>query len=183
MRRIDVEKKRAFRWPWLLGVVLLALLAWGATALLRSPEEPEGLELPPTAADTLPPARIPSLGPGAATAPATPSVADLLPLSEEHLGETVLADGEVLATGNDAFWILAESTLLRVDSARRIRKGDTVNVRGVLRESDPAMTDEIASDVLSRSPGSDSWTVVRSFKLVDEEAAGTASADSGVGAT
>jgi len=179
MRRIDVEKKRVTHWPWLLGLALLVLAGWGATVLLRPPDEDEGPELPVTTADTLPPARIPGLGSPGGAAAAEPSVPDLLPLGEEHLGETVRAEGEVLATGNDAFWILAGSAILRVDSRRRTRKGDTVRVRGVLRESDPEMTDQIASDVLFRGSDSERWTVVRSLKLVDEETADTAADPTG----
>lgn len=170
MRRIDVEKKQRSRWPWLLGLGVLVLVLWGVTVLLRPPAEPEPPAVGPTAADTLPPAVIPS-DPDRAhrgSPPADTSKGALL--TEENLGETVRVEGEVVATGNDAFWILVDdSKVLRVDSPRHARKGDTLAVRGTLREADAAATDRLASQVMSRHPQFETWTVVRVLKLVEEQ--------------
>lgn len=170
MRRIDVMKKRPSRWPWALGVVILGLALWGATVLLRPPAEDEGPELPPTAADTLPPAEIPLTRGGARPAPEPPSLSELMPLDEEHVGETVKVEGDVVATGNDAFWILAGSHVVRVDSRRRARKGESLSVEGALRAADADTTDRMAEQVLSREPGSESWTIISAFKVVEEGA-------------
>lgn len=171
MRRIDVEKKRTSRWPWLLGAVLLALVVWGATVLLRSPAEPDAPDLPPTAADTLPPSAIPSATGGATAEREAQRLADLMPLGEENLGTTVEVEGEVVATGNAAFWLLSESRVLRIDSSQRARRGDTLAVRGVVETAEEALTDQMATDVLSRHPESEAWTIVRSFKVIAEEPA------------
>lgn len=168
MRKIDVEKKRASQWPWLLGVVLVALVVWGATVLLRPPAGPEAPDLPVTTADTLPPSAIPSSSGGASASPEAQSLTDLMPLGEEDVGETVEVEGEVVATGNNAFWIVSGSSVLRVDSSRRTRKGDSLSVRGMLQSAEEAMTDQMATDVLSRDPASEGWTIIRSLKLVDE---------------
>lgn len=178
MRRIDVEKKRVTKWPWLLGVVLLVLVVWGATALLRPPAEEEGPDLPVTTADTLPPAAIPSSSGGASAAPRAKSLARLMPLGEEDVGETVRVDGEVVATGNNTFWMLSGSNVLRVDSYRRARRGDSLSVRGVLQLAEEALTDQMATDVLSRDPAAERWTVIRSLKLVDEQTPPDAADDS-----
>lgn len=168
MRRLDVEKKRTTGWPWVLGVGVLALLLWGATILLRADPEPEPPDIGVTAEDTLPPALIPSpSGGGAAPQGGTRSGAEPA-LGEDQIGETVRTQGEVVATGNEAFWILAGSRVLRVDSPRRARSGDTVSVEGTLREADTEMTDRMASEVLSRHPDFDSWTVLRSLRVVEE---------------
>lgn len=169
MRKIDVEKKRATKWPWLLGVVLLALVVWGATVLLRPPAEEEGPDLPVTTADTLPPSAIPSSSGGASAAPRAQSLARLMPLGEEDIGQTVQVEGEVVATGNNAFWMVSGSSVLRVDSYRRARKGDSLSVRGVLQSAEEALTDQMATDVLSRDPAAERWTVIRSLKLVDDQ--------------
>lgn len=170
MRRIDVEKKRKTAWPWVIGLGVLALALWGATSLLLPDPEPEEPDIGVTAADTLPPALIPSL-PGGGSAPAGTSRTGADPeLGEDQLDEVVRVNGEVLATASDAFWILTASQVLRVDSPRRARKGDTVTVEGTLRRADTEKTDRIASEFISRHPAFDSWTVLRSLKLVEEGA-------------
>lgn len=170
MRRIDVEKKRTTGWPWLVGLGVLALVLWGATTLLRAEPEPDDADSGITAEDTLPPARIPSLPTGGSAPASTSPSAPEPELGEDQVGEVVRTEGEVLATGNEAFWILVGSRVLRVDSSRRARKGDTVSVEGTLREADAAKTDRIASEVISRHPGFDSWTILRSLRIVEEGA-------------
>lgn len=170
MRRIDVEKKRTSGWPWVVGLGVLALVLWGATTLLQSEPELEDADIGITAEDTLPPARIPSLPTGGAAPAAASPPAGEPDLGEDRVGEAVRTDGEVLATGNQAFWILVGSRVLRVDSSRRARKGDTVSVEGTLREADAAKTDRIAAEVISRHPDFDGWTILRSLKIVEEGA-------------
>lgn len=171
MRRIDVEKKRVTRAPWLLGLVVLGLALWGVTILLRPPAEPEPPEVGVTASDTLPPALIPmdpARLPGSSPERgSTPGVT----LSEEHVGETVRVQGEVVATGGDTFWILVDSRALRVASPRRPRRGDRVSVSGTLREVDGATLDRGMADAMARHPDFDRWTVVRTVELVEDPAA------------
>ena len=170
MRRIDVEKKQASRWPWLLGLVVLALALWGVTILLRPPPE-EPVEVPGiTPADTLPPTPIPGLSNGEGPS-MTPDLLALLPLDDRDEGRQVRTRGRVVATGASAFWILADSVVVRVDARSPVHKGDTLTVEGTLRSADPAMTDRMTSEVLPREPGFDDWTVIRSMKLVRDASA------------
>lgn len=166
MRRIDVMKKRPSRWPWALGVIVLALALWGATVLLRPPAEDEGPELPVTTADTLPPTQIPLTRGGARAAPEPPSLSELMPLNEEQVGETVKVEGDVVATGTDAIWILVGSHVVRVES-RRARKGEAVSVEGVIRAATTDTADRLAEQVLAREPGSEAWTMISDFKIVE----------------
>lgn len=168
MRRIDVSKKRPSRWPWALGVIVLGFALWGATVLLAPPDGDAVPEPAATAADTLPPTPIPLVQGGARAAPGPPTLSELMPLGEEHEGETVKVEGEVVATGNDAFWILTDARVIRVDSRQRIRKGDTLTVTGVLRPADDETTDRMTAQVLSREPGSEGWTIVGMLKLVED---------------
>lgn len=167
MKRIDVEKKRPTRWPWVLGVGILALVLWGVTVLSRAPVEevvrPAGITTP----DTLPPALIPSRP--AAIRPPGQDVAgrDISDFDEDDIGESARVAGEVVATGDDVFWILSGSQVLRIDSQRRVRRGDSMSVEGTLRAADGETTDRMASEVMSRHDDFDSWTIVRSLKLVD----------------
>lgn len=194
MRHIDVMKKRPSRGPWALGVVLLALAMWGATVLLRPPVENEAPDRPTMAADTLPPAQIPLTRDGARAEPEPPTLAELLPLGEEHMGTTLQVGGDVVATGDDAVWILAGSSVIRVDSRERARRGESLSVEGVVQPADTDMADRMTARVISREPGSEGWTVIREFKVVekgydesadgesDDEADG-AGGTSGAGAT
>lgn len=169
MQHIDIRKKRPQRWPWLVGVIALVGIGWGVTTLLRADDEPAEEVAGPTVQDTHPPAAIPDRPYEARGATAASSLAALAPLGEEDVGEAVRVEGEVVATGNDAFWILAGNEVLRVDSRRMVRKGDTLVVAGSLATADPDKTERIRS-VLDRHPLARSWTVVPSLKLVEEGA-------------
>lgn len=165
MRRIDVEKKRTTRWPWLLGLGILVLVVWGVTVLSRAPVEEEPVPAGVTTPDTLPPALIPSRTIPSRDAEQQPRLGSL---DEGDIGQMTRVQGEVVATADDAFWVLSGSHVLRVDSDRRARRGDSIDVEGAVRATDGAMTDRMASEVMSRNADFESWTLIRSFKLVEE---------------
>lgn len=177
MARVDIERKRATRWPWFLGLGLLVLALWGVTTLLRENESEEPLVDVPTVEDTHPPAAIPAppVEEGGATASVRP-IHDLAPLEESDVGQHVRAEGPVVATGNTGFWLLAGNAVVRIESARRVRRGDTLAVEGTLQRADPEETERI-SDVLGRHPESGQWSIVSAVKLVESGAAGTAADD------
>lgn len=167
MRRIDVEKKRPARWPWLLGVGILALVLWGVTVLLRAPVEEEIEPAGVTTPDTLPPALIPSRPATVGPLGQDEEGRAISDFDEDDIGENARVAGEVVATGNDVFWVLSGSHVLRIDSERPARRGDSVSVEGTIRSADGEMTDRMAAEVMSRHDDFDSWTIVRSLKLVD----------------
>lgn len=166
MQRVDIERKRPTLLPWLVGLAVLALIVWGVTTLLAAPQTEEQQIAAPTAEDTLPPAAIPA-PPQPVTAMAPRMMANLAALGEEHVGQVIRADGEVVATGTNGFWILAASTVLRVESERPVRKGESVTVDGTVEPAEAERTDRIMSEVLSRHPDVESWDVVRSVMLVE----------------
>lgn len=171
MARLDVERKRKTAWPWVAGIAVLLLVLWGVTTLLTEDAEAEPEVMVPTVEDTHPPAAVPAppnADPEVTGNAAARGVDEIAPLGEEDVGQALHVAGEVVATGNRAFWLLAGDEVVRVDSERRVRKGDTVSVEGTLRPADPSKTDLIASDVLSRHPASSDWNVVRAVKLVEE---------------
>ncbi|MBW3552126.1 MAG: hypothetical protein KY466_01380 [Gemmatimonadetes bacterium] len=172
MARIDVEKKRKTVWPLVIGLAILVLALWGVTTLLTDDPAAEPEVTVPTVEDTHPPAAVPAppnTDPGLTGTESTRAVEEIAPVGEEDVGQTVRVAGEVVATGNQAFWLLAGEEVLRVDSTRRVRKGDSLSIEGILRPADPAKTDVIASDVLSRNPASPEWSVVRVVKLVEAD--------------
>jgi len=166
---IDIERKRPARWPWIVGLLALGVIAYGSTTLLAAADDEETHVVAPTPADTLPPAAIPA-PPNPVILDRVHSAEELAPLGEEDVGETIRVEGEVLATGTTGFWVLAGIEVLRVDSDRSVRKGELVTVEGTLvPAAADERTDEIASEVLSRTPRAEEWGVVRTVKLVDSE--------------
>jgi HAMP domain-containing protein len=168
MRHLDMKTKQTTAWPWLAGLVILGLVVWAATSLLAAPVEELESAGEAAAEEELSPAVLPM--------PANPigitpvhDTRELAPLSEDHVGQRVTAEGEVLATGTAGFWILAGSEVIRVDSEQVVRRGQTVRVHGTLRADDPGPTDRIAEEVISRSPMAGDWRVVHGVKLVEEE--------------
>jgi hypothetical protein len=166
MRYTDIIRKETPKWPWLAGLAVLVLVVWGVTALLGAPPEEEAPVAAPTAEDTLRPVAIPH-PPQAPGAAATAGGAEVVALEEGRVGETSRLEGEVVATGTTGFWLRAGTSVVRVDSEREVRKGEYVIVEGTIRPADGERTDQIAAEVLSRSPRSNGWEVVRAVKLVD----------------
>lgn len=177
MARTDFEKKRKTSLPWIVGLAVLALAFVGISVLLaRSDDTEPGVEVP-TVQDTYPPAAVPAppnLDPTVTGADPARGLDEIAPLGEEDIGQTIRLGGQVVATGNGSFWLLAGDRVVRVDSPRQVRKDDTLSIRGTLRPADPGMTDRIASDVLSRIPDSERWQVVRVIKVVEEANEATA---------
>lgn len=171
MQHMDIRKKRRSNWPWLAGVIVFALLAWGVTSLLSADEpatDPEAVA--DSAADDAAPAEIPMPPRAPYTGPSSPTLDELAPLGPGVERKQAHANGEVVATGTDGFWLLAEGRVIRVDSPRHVRRGDTVMVEGTLQAADPDRTDRIVDAVLQRDPSSREWTVVRKLKLVTDSA-------------
>lgn len=163
----EIKRKQTTLWPWLGGVVVMILVAWGVTGLLAAPGGDEELPAAVLGEDTLPPATIPAPPQPIRTQESVRGVEELAPLDDRDSGEEVRAEGEVVATGTDGFWVVVGSEVIRVDSDRSVRSGEVVRVVGTLQPADGERTDRIASEVLSRSPRADDWRVVYSPKLVE----------------
>jgi hypothetical protein len=166
MHRVHVSRKRPTIWPWIGGFAVLAVVIWSVTTLLAAPQDDEEDVVVPAPADTVVPSPIPAPphplpGTGAAT------LANLAPVGEEHVGESVRAEGEVVATGTTGFWMVVGSEMIRVDSGLTVRRGQTVTIDGTLAAATDERTDQIFEEVVSRNPQAEDWRVVRSVKLVD----------------
>lgn len=168
MARTSVERKQKTAWPWVVGIGLLLLTLWVVTTLLAEDDDAGPEVTVATVQDTHPPAEIPA-APYADPVNATGgrSLQDLAPLDEADVGEEVQVHGRVVATGNQGFWILVGSQVLRVDSLRRVRTGDDVSLFATLQPAQAETTDAIVDSVLSRSPDSGEWGVIRELKLVE----------------
>ena len=166
-KKSDIGRKQPSVWPWVGGAVVLGLLVWGVTVLLRPPPQPEAPAVATEAVDTLPPATIPAPPGDVLGDPGGTTSTDLAGLGEQELGQSIRARGRVVATGNDSFWLLAGSGVIRVKSAREVRRGDSLAVEGRLREADPEITRSIADAVISREPDSADWIILDSLMLVE----------------
>jgi hypothetical protein len=168
----EIRRKRRTSWPWIAGLMVLALVVWGVTALLAAPEDEQAVAVTSESDDSRP-AAIPS-PPNPVRVDRAGSIEDLMPLGEEDAGQEVRAEGEVVATGTTGFWMLTGSDVLRVDSERLVRKGQTVEVEGVLEVlADDERAERVASEVLPRDPRFESWTLVRTVRLVEQPQDGT----------
>jgi hypothetical protein len=176
MRQLDMKRKQTSSLPWLAGLVILGLVVWAVTSLLAAAPEEVGPTADAAYEDELTPAPLPMQVNPIGVTPVR-DVTELAPLDQEDVGQRLRAEGEVLATGTAGFWMLAGSEVIRVDSEQIVRKGQTVQIQGTLREDDPEMTEQIAAEVLSRSPQPNEWRVVRGVKLVEERDATPAGAE------
>lgn len=168
MRHIDLDRKKTTAWPWVAGLAVFAIVLWSVTALLAAPGEEDDTPALTAAEDTLEPAAMPSPPAPIRDMGAGRSIEELGPLTEDHVGEVVRAEGEVVATGTTGFWMVTGGAVLRVDSERAVRKGEAVVVQGTIHAArGEERTDQIAAEVLSRSAEADSWEVVREVKLVE----------------
>lgn len=70
MKHIDITKKRPTRWPWIIGFLLVLLVAWGVNTLLTSGSEAEPEISVPTVEDTQPPSAMPRSPGATGTSPA-----------------------------------------------------------------------------------------------------------------
>lgn len=166
MKHVNLGKKRPTAWPVVIGAIALALVVWGVTTLLAPPPVAAPAEVATAAVDTHPPGAIP-IPPSRMMSGRTRSVRDMAPVDESDIGADVRAEGIVVATGNDAFWLRDGSQVIRVDSPRRVRKGDTIVVEGRLAEANPDVTRRIAREVIAQDTSGPGWTVVEQVKLVE----------------
>ncbi len=166
MQHTDIRKKRRSYWPWVPGVVVLALLLWGVTGLLSD----DGPADSPTAsadsaADFTRPARIPAPPRAPFRGPSSPSLDQLAPLDQSAVNKQAHATGRIVAIDDDGAWLRTGSRIIRVAPPRGLGRGDSVTVEGRLRSAaGEAAATAIAGDTALQQ------AVVRRLKLVPDSA-------------
>jgi len=107
MADINVERKGPSIWPWIIGLLVLALLIWAIAEMVDTDEERvAGTETVEQVEE--PAAAVP------APTPITPEGAPvelrtLLPLGADDIGRTVLIEGQIVGQPtNEGFWIATE---------------------------------------------------------------------------
>lgn len=164
MQRVDISRKRPTPWPFVAGLIVLAVVGWGVTVLLPPEPEPPPPEVPPSALDSMPPATIPA-PPNDPNA--TAGITALAPLDARDLGRRVHASGSVVATRSGGYWLLVDGWVIQVESSRGVQPGDSLDVEGRLRESDAEPGRRIADEVVADNPDAASWRIVDRVKLVE----------------
>ena len=131
MADINVERKGPSVWPWIIGLLVLALLIWAIAEMVDTDETQvaEVEEVEPTGAPAAVPA--PTMEPGAAQ---PVELATLMPLGADDAGRTIIARGTVVGQPtNEGYWILTDQdAVLFVVAEERPGAGEAVRVTGRL---------------------------------------------------
>lgn len=132
MADINVERKGPSIWPWIIGLLVLALLIW-AIAEMVDTDEPEVAEVTEV---EQPVAAVPTPEPEPGVAEAPP-VSNLMPFDAEDEGALVAVSGQVVAEPIDAgYWVLTDQNdVLFVRTHREVAEGQNVSLTGTLREA------------------------------------------------
>lgn len=139
MADINVERKGPSVWPWIIGLLVLALLIWAIAEMVDTDETQvaEVEEVEPAGAPAAVPA--PTVEPGAAQAV---ELGTLMPLGTEDAGRTVTTRGTVVGQPiEEGYWILTDQdAVLFVVTEEKRNSGESVHVTGRLA---PATGDRV----------------------------------------
>lgn len=158
MAEIRIERKHGRNlWPWLVGLVVLALLMWAIAELVNTDRDNKTMAVADSAGAPGANAEAPVPSQPGAAAPAserapevgiTP-VGALIPLGVQHAGQTVSASGQVLtAPSHGGFWLRAEgNTVLWVRSPQPVKQGQSVqDLVATLQRPRPGEVDQWMKD-------------------------------------
>ncbi len=156
MAEIRIERKRGpSPWPWLIGLVVLALLIWAIAELVNTDRDNETMaaadEANAPAANAAPPGAMAPSTPGAqppppgTVAPATErggvaALGELMPLGAQDAGQTVTAGGTVLSRpAHGGFWLKSDANaVLWVKSDLKVKSGQQIpELSGALEQAPP----------------------------------------------
>jgi hypothetical protein len=196
---IRIERRRGpSLWPWLAGLIVLALLIWAIAELVNTDRDNQTM----VEADTLgalvstaPMQTAPGPGDGESAMPATPKAGagpaplqDLMPLGIQDAGQQVTADGIVVSrAARGGFWMnVGGNTVLWVSGNLRVVPRQAVQgVTGTLRPFMPAALSAWtgATDIRAQAARHSSWQLQTSVYLDTSPAGARLGADTGAGAS
>lgn len=158
MAEIRIERKHGRSlWPWLIGLVVLALLMWAIAELVNTDRDNKTMAVadstgaPGSNAEGSVPSQPGAAAPASEVAPEvgiTP-VGALVPLGVQHAGQTVSASGQVLTDPSQGgFWLRAEgNAVLWVRSTQAVKQGQSVqDLVGTLQRPRPGDVDQWMKD-------------------------------------
>jgi len=134
MADINVERKGPSVWPWIIGLLVLALLIWAIAEMVDTDETQvaEVEEVEPAGAPAAVPA--PTMEPGAGQAV---ELGTLMPLGADDAGRTITARGTVVGQPiAEGYWILTDQdAVLFVATEQERGTGESVQVTGRLTQA------------------------------------------------
>lgn len=174
MADINVERKGPSIWPWIIGLLVLALLIWAIAEMVDTDEEQiAGTETVEQVQE--PAAAVP------APTPITPEGAPaelsmLLPLGADDIGRTVLIDGEIVGQPtNEGFWIAtqvngeAHALFIQMPATTRdgqtlqmseIQTGRDVHIMGTIQQAPSGQASNwLQQSQLQQEPDYQRWNV------------------------
>lgn len=106
MADIDIERKGPSIWPWIIGLLILALLVWGLVEMMGDDEDEVDADEAAVVEEPLEPAPPPvTTAPAAAMLP----VAAILAGPDAYVGQTVSGEARVAEVPTDrGFWVEAD---------------------------------------------------------------------------
>lgn len=166
MADINVERKGPSIWPWIIGLLVLALLIW-AIAEMVDTDEPEVAEVTEV---ERPVAAVPTPAPEPGIAGA-PAISNLMPLDAQDEGQMVSVSGQIVGQPvDDGFWILTdENDVLFVRSDREVTSGQNVTLTGTVRTSQSGDAQEWMSGAQLQQ--AEDWNLHTSMHVEETDAA------------
>ncbi len=131
MADINVERKGPSIWPWIIGLLVLALLIWAIAEMVDTDEE----EMARVEEVEEPVAAVPTPAPTVPEAEAV-EIETLAPLGLDDVGRTVMLEGEVVGQPtNQGFWVASElngePNAIFVQTPARTRDGQMLQMADV----------------------------------------------------
>ncbi len=160
MAEIRIERKPGpSLWPWVIGLVVLALLIWAIAELVNTDRDNKtmaaadeanapvanaaapGAPAPsaPGAQPTASPAAVRGVAP-TTEQPGLAALGELMPLGAQDVGQTVTAGGAVLSKpAHGGFWLKADANaVLWVKSNLKVKPGQQIQeLSGTLEQASP----------------------------------------------
>lgn len=183
MADINVERKGPSIWPWVIGLLVLALLIW-AIAEMVDTDEDQVAETEQVEEVEEPPAAVPT------PTPTQPGMEDavefetLTPIGSDDIGRQVQLSGEVVGQPTDeGFWVRTETDQQDVIfvqgpartqdgqelSTDQVEQGQNVQLHGTLEEMQSEQADQWMQQAqLEQEQDFQDWNVLRDVMLSGE---------------
>lgn len=182
MADINVERKGPSIWPWVIGLLVLALLIW-AIAEMVDTDEPAQVAEQPVEEVVEPPAAVPEPGTTAEIA----EFDELLPIGVEDTGRQVIVEGEIVGQPqSDGFWVNMENDHViwvqapAISEERQpidvatLETGQTIDVLGTVEELPGDQAQALIENAQLRNEDDFAdWNVHSGFMITQGTATGT----------
>jgi hypothetical protein len=182
MADINVERKGPSIWPWIIGLLVLALLIWAIAEMVSRDEEVAvtPVEEPVTAVPAPEPVPVPEAG-------TAETYETLAPLGAEDVGHRVRVRGRVVGqVVAEGFWLQPSGAVDQVIfvqlpaqtetgerlQAEGVKPGQEVTIVGTVQPAPSGRAETwVERTQLTKEPGYAGWTVQREFMIGPAEGA------------